>query len=358
MGWVNNAEEGVLTDGPMITGVAAAMSGLCIILVSLRLYVRLFLIRAFGHDDWLIVVSLIGACGYSISAIVQTTWGLGLRYLEDMPDENLINFGKWQYGGAPFYVLGLYGFKMSLLCSYMRFVPRPYYIACIAIAVIITMAHIAFVCVFLFICIPISMQWDSSVTGRCADTVTFYLTFSALTLVFDVVVMVIPFPVLLTSQIQKRKKIVLLGLFALGTFVTIIQIIRIQTIKNLANYLDSAKSIRWSIVEVCIGIIIACIPTLAPLIKYYHEKTRSGTASNSRRPASKYVLQSWKTGMSGQRPPGNDSEREPGIETRIIASSGDSTENILDTSGITKTTDVHIMRGRVSSESSDMGGRA
>lgn len=67
--------------------------------------------------------------------------------------------------------------------------------------------------------------------------------------------MLLPFPVLLRSRIQKRKKLVLLGLLALGIFITIIQVIRIRTVKNLANYLDSASLIMWSAVENNMGII-------------------------------------------------------------------------------------------------------
>lgn len=67
--------------------------------------------------------------------------------------------------------------------------------------------------------------------------------------------MLLPFPVLLRSHIQKRKKLVLLGLLGLGVFITIIQVIRIRTIKNLANYLDSASLIMWSTVENNMGII-------------------------------------------------------------------------------------------------------
>lgn len=67
--------------------------------------------------------------------------------------------------------------------------------------------------------------------------------------------MLLPFPVLLRSHVQKRKKFVLLGLLALGVFITIIQVIRIQTVKNLANYLDSASLIMWSTVENNMGII-------------------------------------------------------------------------------------------------------
>ena len=67
--------------------------------------------------------------------------------------------------------------------------------------------------------------------------------------------MLLPFPVLLQSHIQKRKKFVLLGLLALGIFITIIQVIRIRTVKNLSNYLDSASLILWSTVENNMGIM-------------------------------------------------------------------------------------------------------
>jgi hypothetical protein len=67
--------------------------------------------------------------------------------------------------------------------------------------------------------------------------------------------MLLPFPVLLRSHIQTRKKLALLGLLALGIFITIIQVIRIRTVKNLANYLDSASLIMWSAVENNLGII-------------------------------------------------------------------------------------------------------
>jgi hypothetical protein len=34
-------------------------------------------------------------------ALLETKWGLGLKNLEDMPPENVYNFGLLQYMGAP-----------------------------------------------------------------------------------------------------------------------------------------------------------------------------------------------------------------------------------------------------------------
>jgi len=172
--------------------------------------------------------------------------------------------------------------------------------------------------------------------------------------------MLTPFPVLLKSKIQKRKKVVLLGLFGLGLFITIIQIIRIQTVKKLANYLDSAPLILWSEVENNLGIIVANIPTLAPLVKYFNERSRGGgTGSNQRKPGSgypsrgvgsRYAMQTWGTG----RPRGlEELDSDAASMDGAAVSKGNSTEYILETSngpadggpaGITKKTEVTVTR--------------
>jgi len=184
--------------------------------------------------------------------------------------------------------------------------------------------------------------------------------------------MLLPFPVLLKSQIQSRKKLVLLGLFALGIFITIIQIIRIQTIKSLSNYLDSSALIMWSTVENNLGIMVACVPTLGPLFKSFAEKSRSGYYKNTsdRVRASKYGMHSWRdadrgyrsgvhdnrsvTGGGGGRHEGSGSGRVyPMANMRaaeISATGGpspeDSQERIwgLASSQITKKTDIVISR--------------
>lgn len=61
------------------------------------------------------------------------------------------------------YVLGIWGFKTSLLVSYVRLVPGAYRVVPISLAVIVTMAHIAFLLVFLLLCIPV---WDISQSIR------------------------------------------------------------------------------------------------------------------------------------------------------------------------------------------------
>lgn len=140
--------------------------------------------------------------------------------------------------------------------------------------------------------------------------------------------MFLPFPVLLASRIQNRKKVVLLGLLALGTFITIIQVIRIQTIRSLTNYLDSAGVIMWSSVENNLGVIVASIPTLAPLFTFFVDKTVKSSERSSRGKAL-YALRSTKgTARQGSVPLGSgvhggeDAEGDRGSEEAIWGREG------------------------------------
>ena len=51
---------------------------------------------------------------------------------------------------------------------------------------------------------------------------------------------------------------------------------RIQTIATLKEYTDSQKPITWSMIEIHIGCVIACIPTYTPLLKKLGGKISRG----------------------------------------------------------------------------------
>lgn len=97
---------------------------------------------------------------------------------------------------------------------------------------------------------------------------------------FDLITILLPFPVLKQLQLNMRKKIVIAILIGLGLFVTVIQIIRIRTIALLKTYTDSKPIIIWSIVEINLGVFIACVPSFAPLLKYFSREISSYQTKN------------------------------------------------------------------------------
>ncbi|KAF9891409.1 hypothetical protein FE257_004265 [Aspergillus nanangensis] len=271
MGWVHNLD----TPHPgnniaKVIGVCLAFSITACVAVALRFYVRVFIRKSTWFDDYAALFSAVMAMAYASLAVAQTRWGLGIVD-ENFPPENIVPYGKIQYAGGPIYSLALFGFKVSLLASYLRiggFV-RIYRIICIVATVACGCKGIAFTFVLLFSCRPIAKQWDASIPGTCINTVASYYALAGTSLVFDVIIIGLPLPVLFHLQLQIRQKIVLMVVFALGFFVTVIQIVRIFTIGKLQTYTDSEPIIIWSDIEISLGVIICCIPTYGPLFKSF-----------------------------------------------------------------------------------------
>ncbi|KAK1782574.1 hypothetical protein QBC45DRAFT_429778 [Copromyces sp. CBS 386.78] len=354
MGWTyNTTDPDAPTIGHQIASVAIALTILSLITVCLRTYVRAILLKAIGFDDWVIILTWIAAAGFAVVSAVQTKWGLGLVHMADFPDQNLYHFNILQYIGAPFYISSIFGFKLALLTSYLRFIPKGIYrYTTVGVIISCLLFHLSFLLVQLNLCQPVARQWDQSISGTCLKGVPFYTSMASLTMLFDAISMLLPFPVLLKSQIQARKKVVLLGMFGLGLFITVIQIIRIQTVKRLVNPIDSAPLILWSTVENNLGIIVTNVPTLAPLIKYFNERSRAGgTGSRTRGTGypneigSRYALQTWRTGKSkGCEKLESMNDMDGGsIEGHASKGANNSTEFILE-GGITKKTEVVITR--------------
>ncbi|KAF7158072.1 hypothetical protein CNMCM5623_002584 [Aspergillus felis] len=342
MGWVYNLETpDPNSQVPRVIAISLVFPIVAFLAVLLRLYVRIYTKRAGWVDDYASLFSSILAIAYGAITIAQSRWGLGLD-AKYFPKENVVPFSRIQYAGGPVYTLALLGFKVSLLASYLRiggFV-KAYRIVIIAVIVACVCNQLAFTFVLSFGCRPIARQWDMSIPGSCIDTVASYYALAGTSLTFDCIIIALPLPVLLTLQLRSRQKAALVALFALGFFVTVIQIVRIFTIKNLKTYTDSQPIVLWSVIEISLGVIISCIPTYGPLfhsLRLSSTRRRHGGSESYRlTPSSKRP-----TGYihgSGSRPfdnsiPGTTTIMSTAVERERerdkVSSDGDSEERIL-----------------------------
>ncbi|KAE8149172.1 hypothetical protein BDV25DRAFT_168015 [Aspergillus avenaceus] len=280
MGWVYNLETADPNSHiPRVIAISLVFPIFALLAVALRFYIRIHTKRSVWLDDYASLFSAVIGAGYGANTIVQTRWGLGLHF-DYFPEANLIPFGKIQYAGGPLYAMALLGFKVSLLASYLRiggFVKL--YRAIIILAIVAVMCNqLLFTFLFIFPCRPV---W------------------------YDIVIIALPLPVLWNLQLGQRQKIALGCVFAIGFFITIIQIIRIFSIQNLKVYTDSQPIIIWSIIETSLAVIVACVPTYGPYFRLFV----SNISSYRRRPTGQtYRL------TSGNHPTGRSS-RKPGTST-------------------------------------------
>ncbi|KAK2808977.1 hypothetical protein FQN50_004251 [Emmonsiellopsis sp. PD_5] len=269
MAWVHNLHAADPNSQiPRVIAISLAFSISALLAVCLRFYVRFNIKRIVGVDDYVALVGSLLTLAYAGVAVLQTRWGQGLSK-EYFPQENVVPFSKVQYIGGPIYTLDLLCFKVSLLVSYLRlggFVKSYRTIIYVAIAAC-TANQLVFTFVLSFACRPIAKQWDDSLDGSCIQTVKSYYALAGTSIGFDLIIIALPLPVVWKLKLHWKQKVVLVMTFALGFFVTVIQVIRIFSIKSLQTYTDSQAIVIWSVIEVSLGTIIACIPTYGVLFR-------------------------------------------------------------------------------------------
>lgn len=135
-----------------------------------------------------------------------------------------------------------------------------------------------------FQCIPVSRVFAP--VGKCIPLIELYLASAPVNILTDIAVLVLPIPVLTGIQLPRKQKTILVATFGLGLYVIATDIIRIfylqesssgywdvednSTSPLLGNEVNFAwyasLSFLWSAVEVNVGMVCACVPTLKPLI--------------------------------------------------------------------------------------------
>ena len=115
---------------------------------------------------------------------------------------------------------------------------------------------IAFLLVSVFQCRPISLAWhtwDGEHEGTCNNINAQGWTSAAFNVILDVIILILPLPVIKKLQLNNRKKFFVSFMFSIGFVVTIVSILRLQVLVQFggntnftckADFLSSAKLTR------------------------------------------------------------------------------------------------------------------
>ncbi|CAG9947521.1 unnamed protein product [Clonostachys rosea f. rosea IK726] len=278
MGWVLHATPEVEAESkyPTIIAVCTVLSAILVAIVGTRLYIR-SQARGFAADDYVSSLSMIFALAYSATTIVQTRYGLGLP-LSLRPEEDLVLYTR----------LGICFFKVALLISYLQLLKgtnhRAYRVIIWLTISLIFLSHLG--CTLY--CTPVSRSWDPYVKGSCLASGPSFTGYAVVTIVSDIIVAILPLPMLLKLDVRLGKKIALVAIFILGIFTTVCSITRYLQINRIQyGGGDSTMLVLWGTIEFSIGNIASSLPFLAPLFLRRAKKYRSKPSVNYITPSSR-----------------------------------------------------------------------
>ncbi|RBR26805.1 uncharacterized protein FIESC28_00386 [Fusarium coffeatum] len=358
MGWVLNAspEVDASSQYPTIIAITIVLTILSLSIVTTRLYIR-WKARGMAGDDWMSGLSMLFALIYSCICIAQTRYGLGLP-IPDRPKENLIPYTRINFAGRPFYQLGISFFKIALLISYLRLLRgtdnKTYRMVIWITIALVFMSHLGCTLALVFACSPVDRSWNPLKEGKCLPPGPSFTGYAVVTIVADIVVAVLPIPVLLKLEIKLAKKIGLIAIFTLGIFTTVCSIQRYRQIDRIQDPKDgnSTMLVLWGTIEFNVGNIVSSLPFLAPIFIKRARQYRSKPSSHNTPSRSKGL----RSNGYKLKDLSHTGKREPSIFTSVENDSGTgSQENILNHGGIVKSVTYTVEVDQAKSNNDSLG---
>ncbi|KAK3983865.1 hypothetical protein QBC44DRAFT_302411 [Cladorrhinum sp. PSN332] len=242
----------------------------CVAVVTSRFYVRLRVIRNFGNDDTALAITLFLTVATVAGVVYATRVGLGTHF-ETNTIDNRRSFLKLLFCTSLGYHLCLMLLKATVLLQYRRAFPLPRFQQICDI-------FLAFLAVWALgglvggaiICLPLSKNWDPlEPMWTCEKRTWFWIGHGIAHVVTDVLILIMPLPLLKTLPLPPVQKAVLIGVFCLGFSTCVISAMRLTTLRPTLGTPDltwtTVRTVLWSFGEVTCSIVCLCIPTLRPL---------------------------------------------------------------------------------------------
>ncbi|KAH9204435.1 hypothetical protein DL95DRAFT_496139 [Leptodontidium sp. 2 PMI_412] len=232
-----------------------------------RVYVRVWVTRLFYIEDF-------------------SSHGGGVHQWE-VTAEGMIGFQQVKYAASILYGPAAWCTKVTLLLSLVR-IFSPFRKTVVFInTFIITMFiyYVAITIVKIRICDPIAAAWDPKLPAKCIDRFTLYVFDTTLSVITDLVVLIMPLPLVWSLQVTLKKKLRIMSILGAGGVATSASVVRLvllllphdiadQTVSNVPLYLLVTA-------ELGIGIICACVPTFNIFTRYMAARSQSRYAENS-----------------------------------------------------------------------------
>ncbi|RGP79539.1 integral membrane pth11 [Fusarium longipes] len=276
------------TRGPAIRTVTWLSVFLPFVLVSLRIYTRLFIRKVFGLDDWVIVLSLVSSLpprhptqtdnrqkiilivyGAIIEAAVKLGLGRHLQWLLTAAPENAVPLAFLGQICQPFVVMSCALGKTSFSISLMRLAVQPFMHRFLWFIVISMLTLHILISIIVFVrCKDPRTTWNPAIVSECwAPEVYLGLMY----FIGDFILALLPWAMLWNLNMKNKEKFGVAFAMSLGVFAGAIAVVKCTKLKANATSVDPTFDIGGLLLtagaENALIIIAACLPTLRPILR-------------------------------------------------------------------------------------------
>ncbi|OJI79384.1 hypothetical protein ASPTUDRAFT_59470 [Aspergillus tubingensis CBS 134.48] len=291
--------------------LAGIWISLCIVLLVMRIYTKIHIMRKFWWDDVCLILAWIFSIGTQSVILYGYTYGGYGVHIEYLSPAVLEIYVKTLLAAAIIYVPALAAAKFALLMLYYRLLHmiRIWRNIIFLVTFIIASYTIALTLGLIFPCQPIAKNWDLTITtGHCVDRVGFYLATAITNTVSDIILILIPIPVIIKLKLPLIQKLGVGCMFGIGCLTIITSIIRLVTLMPLVTSDDQSYEIALAVIFIIIEanfiIICPCLPYLKQFLRFHAPCWIGDSGSNSSQSRPSASSNSNSTPSSNRRKPG------------------------------------------------------
>ncbi|KAK1844648.1 CFEM domain-containing protein [Colletotrichum chrysophilum] len=260
-------QQGSVAGRIIIVGVTA-------VFFFLRQIAKAMKLSQWGLDDWTLILGYLFTLSFAVSKFYGYELGIG-RDVWSLSHDEINRFMRVFFAFEIIYTVSIGTLKASILFFYLRvfnLVSPTFTIILWCTQGFNILNCIAFTIANLNQCKPFWFAWegwDGRHPGYCVNLTAMLVSHGAINIALDVWMLVLPVTQVLWLNLRKRQKLEILCMFGLGIIITIVSIIRLRVLLNFRNFTDPTYDAfwlhMWSYVELSVGIIVACLPSVRQL---------------------------------------------------------------------------------------------
>jgi len=288
---------GLFVNKTSVLAVAILFPLLDTAVVGARIYIRKVRRIRLQADDWTILFALLLLWILSIILIIGAALGSfgGHTAVNPVTGQDVITIKETRVVKLIFayflvMVVALGAIKLSVILLYRRiFVGPAFKRFSMVLIFVIGMWCTAFFFSTAFQCGTNIWAWwtnPTTIAEYCDDTPNQELTFAALDIVTDVMVLATPLPLIWKLHLPPIQKVAVCSIFLLGLLSAAAASARLAffvvgPFETKIGYRDllavDTLTVTWGQIEVGVAIIAACLPTLRPLFNHHSPESLIGS---------------------------------------------------------------------------------
>ncbi|KAI9170720.1 hypothetical protein HJFPF1_00190 [Paramyrothecium foliicola] len=245
----------------------------------MRTFVKLKYVRRFYLEDLTCTIAWALIILYTATVFVMIHYGEGYHSWE-ISKHDYSQMLKWLYASSVVYLPAAFFTKATLLLLIARvFAIRESASRAIhGFIIFILIAYIPLQGIKIAICNPIRSYWRADIPGKCFNQRKIFLADLAVGILTDLAILIIPIPLTWRLNVSKWRKFKIMVVLGAGGVATAMSILRLVVAIDFMKSKDVAADFvildLLTIIEIAIGLICSCLPSLNVFIDRLFRRRR------------------------------------------------------------------------------------